>query len=190
MADRFKREITEKINEELASGRIYRADDDTNAVVMFTQPKHDDPSKPRFLLQAQPRNMWVEPNHTPMPDIKLILEEVGTCDFVSVADLKDGFHNIRMDENSEQHTIFICYMGQFRSRVMQQGDRNAPATMVRAINDIFKDMLYNGRAIYIDDLIIYTKTYKEHVALLRKVLQCLVDNKFWRKESKCQFFTK
>ena len=58
------------------------------------------------------------------------------------------------------------------------------------MNDIFKDMLYNGLAIYIDDLIIYTKTYKEYVALLRKVLQRLVDNKFWLKESKCQFFTK
>ena len=59
VGDPFKKEITEKINEELASGRIYRADDDTNAVVMFTQPKDDDPSKPRFLLQAQPRNMCV-----------------------------------------------------------------------------------------------------------------------------------
>ena len=81
-------------------------------------------------------------------------------------------------------------MRQFRSRVMQQGDRNALATIVRAMNDIFKDMLYNGLAIYINDLIIYTKTYEKHVALLRKVLQCLVDNKFWLKESKCQFFTK
>src|SRR5207237_7807337 len=119
---------------------------------MFTQPKYDDPSKPRFLLQVQPRNMLVEPNHTPMPDIKLILEEVGTYNFVSIADLRDGFHNIRIDENSEQHPTFICHLGQFRSRVMQQGDRNAPAIMVRGMNDIFKDMLHNGLAIYIDNL--------------------------------------
>src|SRR5437016_12926204 len=62
--------------------------------------------------------------------------------------------------------------------------------MVRAMNDIFKDMRYNGLAIYIDDLIIYTKPYEEHVALLRKVLRRLGNNKFWLKESQCQFFTK
>ena len=73
---------------------------------------------------------------------------------------------------------------------MQQGDRNAPATMVRAMNDIFKDMLYNGLAIYINYLIIYTKTCEEHVALRRKVQQCLVNNKVWLMESKYQFFIK
>jgi len=50
---------------------------------------------------------------------------------------------------------------------------------------VFKDLV-----IYIDDIIIFLDTYDEHVATLRKVLQRLLDEKFWLKASKCQFFTK
>jgi len=53
---------------------------------------------------------------------------------------------------------------------MQQGDRNAAATMVRAMYDIFKDMVLNDLVIYINDIMIFSDTYDEHVATLRKVL--------------------
>jgi len=62
---------------------------------------------------------------------------------------------------------------------MQQGDRNAPATMVRAMYEIFKDTVFKDLLIYIDDIIIFSDTYDEHVATLRKVLQQLLDGKFW-----------
>jgi len=81
-------------------------------------------------------------------------------------------------------------MGYYRSRIMQQGDRNPPATMVRAMYEIFKDMVFMELVIYIEDIIIFSDTYDEHVATLRIVLQRLLDEKFWLKASKCQFFTK
>jgi len=73
---------------------------------------------------------------------------------------------------------------------MQQGDRNAPATMVRAMYEIFKDMVFKDLVIYINDIIIFSDTYDEHVATSRKVLQRLLDERFWLKASKCQFLTK
>ena len=73
---------------------------------------------------------------------------------------------------------------------MQQGDCNAPATMVRAMNEIFRDMIFKDWIIYIDDIIISSPNYKEHVEALRRVLQCLQDQHFWLKESQFQFFTK
>jgi len=73
---------------------------------------------------------------------------------------------------------------------MQQGDRNAPATMLRAMYEIFKDMVFKDLVIYIDNIIIFSDTYDEHVATLRKVLQRLLDEWFWLKASKCQYFTK
>jgi len=81
-------------------------------------------------------------------------------------------------------------MGYYRSRIMQQGDRNAPATMVRAMYEIFKDMVFKDLVIYINDIIIFSDAYDEHVATLRKFLQRLLAEKFWSKASKCQFFTK
>jgi len=183
-------ELTEQLNEEEASGRIYRAEHDTNAVVLFIQAKRDDPTKPRRLLDARDRNDAVDPNHTPLPSIEELMELVAVRKYWSKIDLADGYHNIRIKEDLEQHSTLLTHMGLNRSRIMQQGDRNAPTTMVRAMHEIFKDMVFKDLVIYFDDIIIFSDTYDEHVATLRKVLQRLLDEKFWLKASKCQFFTK
>ena len=73
---------------------------------------------------------------------------------------------------------------------MQQGDYNAPAIMVRDMNEIFRDLIHEDLIIYIDDIIISSRNYKQHVESLRKVTQCQQDQQFWLKESKCQFFTR
>ena len=68
---------------------------------------------------------------------------------------------------------------------MSQGDSNAPGTMMEAMLDIFKDVVYQCLVIYIDNIIIYSRTYEEHVKDLKKVLQPLEEQKFYLKESKC-----
>jgi len=141
-------------------------------------------------LDAWDRNEAVDPNHTPLPSIEELMELVAARKYWSKIDLADGYHNIRIEEDSEQHSTFLTHMEYYRSCIMQQGDRNAPATMVRAMYKIFKDMVFKDLVIYIDDIIIFSDTYDEHVATLRKVLQQLLDEKFWLKASKCQFFTK
>ena len=77
-----------------------------------------------------------------------------------------------------------------RSRVMSEGDYDATGSMMEAMLDIFKDLVYQCLMIYIDNTIIYSRTYKEHVTQLKKVLQRLEEHKFYLKESKCQFFTR
>jgi len=118
------------------------------------------------------------------------MELVAPRKYWSQIDLVDGYHNIRIEEDSEQHSTFLTHMSYYRSRIMQQGDHNAPATMLRAIYEIFKDMVFKDLVIYIDNIIIFSDSYDEHVATLCKVLQQLLDEKFWLKASKCQFFTK
>ena len=73
---------------------------------------------------------------------------------------------------------------------MSQGDCNAPSTMMEAMLDIFNDVVYQCLVIYIDDITIYSRTYKEHVRDLKNILQRLEEQKFYLKESKCQFFTR
>jgi len=118
------------------------------------------------------------------------MELVAARKYCSKIDLADGYHNIRIEEHWEQHSTFLTDMGYYRSRIIQQGDRNAPATMVRAMYEISKDMVFKDLVIYINDIIIFSDTYDEHIATLWKVLQRLLDEKFWLKASKCQFFTK
>ena len=188
--DRFKQEITDKMNSEEIAGSVYRAEDDTNAVVMFTQPKRDRHKEPRFLLDCRPRHAVTITNHTPLPNIEEAIEFVAARPWWSKIDLTDGYHNIRIDPDSEKHTTFLCHIGHYRCRVMQQGDCNAPATLVRAMYEIFGDIIFQDLIIYIDDIIISSATYKAHVEALRRALQRLQDQQFWLQGSKCQFFTK
>jgi len=73
---------------------------------------------------------------------------------------------------------------------LQQGDRKSPATMVRAMYEVFKDMVFKDFVIYIEDIIIFLEKYDKHLARLRMVLQWQLDEKFWLKASKCKCFNK
>jgi len=168
---KFYAELTKQLTEEEASGWIYRAEYDTNAVVLFAQAKRDDSTKPWRILDARDQSEAVDPNHTPLPSIEELMELVAARKYWSKIDQADGYHNIRIEEDSEQHSTFLTHMGYFRSRIMQQGDCNAPATIVRATYKIYKDMVFKDLIIYIYDIIIFSDTYDEHVATLRKVLQ-------------------
>jgi len=127
---KFYAELTKQLNEEEGSGRVYHAEHDTNAVVLFVQAKRDDPTKPRRLLGARDRNDGFDLNHTPPASIEEFMDLVAARKYWSKIDLADGYYNIRIEEDSEQHSTFLTHMGYYRSRIMQQGDRNAPATMV------------------------------------------------------------
>jgi len=70
---KFNAELTRQHTEEQASGRIYRAEHDTNVVVLFVQAKWDDPTKPRHILDARDRNEAVDPNQTPLPSIEELM---------------------------------------------------------------------------------------------------------------------
>ena len=160
-----------QLTEEEASGWNYCAEHDTNAVVLFVQAKRDDPTKPRCILDARDRNEAVDPNHTPLLSIEELMELVTARKYWSKIDLADGYHNITIEEDLQQHSSFLTHMGYYCSRIMQQDDRNDPATMVRAMYEIFKDIVIKDLVIYIHDIIFFSDSYDEHLATLRKVLQ-------------------
>ena len=70
---------------------------------------------------------------------------------------------------------------------MPMGLTNAPATFMRAMNNLFADLLDNGVIIFLDDVLIYSATWSEHLALLRAVMDRLRQHQFYCKLKKCQF---
>ena len=156
---------------------------------MFTQLKRDRPKELRFLLDCRPRKAVTIQNHSPLPNIAQAIEIIAARPLCSKIDLTDGYHNIRIDPDSEKHPTLLCHMAHYRSRVLQQGDCNAPATMVRAMNTISRVMMHKDLIIYIDDIIISSRNNKQVVEALRKVLLRLPEQQFRLQASKCQFFT-
>ena len=76
-------------------------------------------------------------------------------------------------------------MAKFDSLVMQQGDCNAPAIMMRAMNYLFREI--KDQMIYLDDIFIANHTNEEHINTVRQVLQIVKQNDLWFNWHKCQF---
>jgi len=100
-------------------------------------------------------------------------DQVGDTQIFTKLDLKNGFHLIRVRKEDEWKTAFRTRYGHYQYRVMPFGLVNAPATFQTMMNEILWEFLDQGVVVYIDDSLIYCKTVKEHIILVRKVLQRL-----------------
>ena len=109
-----------------------------------------------------------------MPSMEQIKDFRGSRPFRHKLDLTDGYHNIRIHPGSVSDSTFTCHMAKFDSLVMQQGDCNATATMLRAMNYLFREV--KDRMIYIDNIFIATHTYEEHIHTIWQVLHIAKQN--------------
>jgi GTP-binding protein EngB required for normal cell division len=106
-------------------------------------------------------------------------------------DLRWGYNNVRIKEGDEWKAAFVCHRGSFEHVVMYFRLCNSPATFQTMMNKIFSDMA-DVMVIYIDDLMIYTKTdnIQEHEKLVKKVLKRLEEHDLFAKSEKCTFGVK
>ena len=142
---------------------------------MYTEPKRDKPPEARFLLDCIPRNLVTHDDKTPMPSMEQIEEFIGSRPFRSKLDLTDRYHDIKIHPDSVSDSTFTCHMAKFDSLGMQQDDCNAPATMMRAINYLLREV--KDQMIYLNDILIANHTYEEHINTIRQVLHMAKQNK-------------
>ena len=113
---------------------------------------------------------------------------MGTQHF-SCMDLKSGFWQVKMDEESRQYTAFtVGSMGVYKFLRMPYGLCNAPATFQHLMQNCLGELNLTSALIYLDDVIIYSKTEEEHLVRLRAVLEPFMENGLKLKPSKCNFF--
>ena len=120
-----------------------------------------------------------------MPSREEIKDFIVSVALRSKLDLTDGYQNIKIHPDSVSDWTFTCYEGKFDSLVMQQGDCNAPATMIRAMNYLFQNV--ENLMIYLDHILIANHTYEEYINTIKQVLQIANTNKVWLNRHKCQF---
>ena len=92
-----------------------------------------------------------------------------------------------MAPEDRHKTAFRTILGNFEWCVMPFGLKGAPSTFQAIMNSMFFDLLGNGVLVYMDDVLVYTKTFAEHLQLLDLVLQRLWEHKMCPKFSKCRF---
>ena len=115
-------------------------------------------------------------------------EKLAGSNYFTSLDLRSGYWQILIDPPDIKKTAFITRQGQFEWKVLTFGFCNAPSTFQRVMNQAFKGLLDKGVVVYLDDILIYSKTLHEHQRLVRQALQVLRKFRFYAKLKKCQFY--
>ncbi|GBG74153.1 hypothetical protein CBR_g17866 [Chara braunii] len=126
-------------------------------------------------------------NSYPMPRSDELFDRLAGNRFFTKIDLRSGYHQIRVAAADQPKTAFRSSFGHYEFTVMPFGLTNAPATFQRVMNDIFRDILDQYVLVYLDDILVYSRTLEEHLRHLRDVLHRLRIYGFYAKLSKCRF---
>lgn len=141
----------------------------------------------RMCIDYRALNKKTIKNRYPIPRIDEIIHELNGAVYLSKIDLRLGCHQIYMRKEDVEKTTFHCHYGHFEFLVMEFGLTNVPATFQFAMNIFFNRRLKKIVLVFFDDILIYSKTWKEHLEHLDIVLCILEQQYFYAKLSKCEF---
>ncbi|GBG78637.1 hypothetical protein CBR_g27863 [Chara braunii] len=141
----------------------------------------------KICIDYRGLNAIIVKNREPLPRIDDLLDRVQGCRYFSKIDLKSGYHQIAIRPEDQHKTAFQTSYGLYEFVVMPFGLCNAPGTFQHAMNRIFHDYLDKFIVVYLDDILVFSKTVEEHIAHLDKVLSLLRQHKFKINGEKCEF---
>lgn len=183
MAER--REVEKQVQELLEAGRIVPSSSSYGAPVLFV-PKPD--GSMRMCIDYRELNKITVKNKYPMPRIDDLMDNLSGAKYFSSLDLTSGYHQLRLRGTDVEKTAFNTHIGKFEWKVLPFGLTNAPAVFQTAMHRIFGSYLNRFVCVYLDDILIFSKTEEEHLRHLKMVLQLLKDNDLKAKMKKCEFF--
>ncbi|KAL4034958.1 hypothetical protein IC575_003632 [Cucumis melo] len=144
----------------------------------------------RLCIDYRELNKVTVKNRYPLPRIDDLFDQLQGATVFSKIDLRSGYHQLRIKDGDVPKTTFRSRYGHYAFVVMSFGLTNAPAVFMDLMNRVFREFLDTFVIVFIDDILIYSKTEAEHEEHLRIVLQTLRNNKLYAKFSKCEFWLK
>ncbi|KAL4010549.1 hypothetical protein IC575_030050 [Cucumis melo] len=137
----------------------------------------------RLCIDYRELNKVTVKNRYPLPRIDDLFDQLQGATVFSKIDLRSGYHQLRIRDGDIPKTAFRSRYGHYEFVVMSFGLTNAPAVFMDLMNRVFKDFLDSFVIVFIDDILIYSKTEAEHDEHLHQVLETLRANKLYAKFS-------
>ncbi|KAL0543835.1 hypothetical protein IC582_018940 [Cucumis melo] len=187
MAPAELKELKVQLQELLDKGFIRPSVSPWGAPVLFVKKKD---GSMRLCIDYRELNKVTVKNRYPLPRIDDLFDHLQGATVFSKIDLRSGYHQLRIKDEDIPKTAFRSRYGHYEFIVMSFGLTNAPAVFMDLMNRVFREFLDTFVIVFIDDILIYSKTEAEHEEHLRMVLQTLRDNKLYAKFSKCEFWLK
>ena len=123
----------------------------------------------------------------PLPRIEDSFDLLSGAKFFSTLDLGSGYYQIAMAPEDQEKTAFSCPYGSFHYLRMPQGLKSAPATFQRLMQVTLDEVIFKSVLVYLDDIMIYSKTFEEHLEQVDRVLELIIEAGLKLKPSKCTF---
>ncbi|GJP80461.1 hypothetical protein CLOP_g10671, partial [Closterium sp. NIES-67] len=179
------KEAKQQIEEYLRKGWIEPSASLYEAPILFVNKKGGGL---RMCVDYRALNNITIKNRYPLPRIEDLFDRLQGAQWFSALDLAQGYHQLRFTEEDVPKTVFRSPFGHFQWRVLSFGLTNAPASFQRAMNDVFREAIGHFVLVYLDNILVYSKTEEEHTQRLKWVLGKLREHKFYARLWKCHFY--
>lgn len=180
-----KRQKVEECVQEMLQDKIIQPSSSSWSSPITLTDKRDGST--RFCVDYRKLNAITRKDAHPLPLIQDVFDQVAGSKIFSTLDLKSGYWQVPMESSSIPKTAFSCHLGLFEFLRMPFGLTNAPAIFQRAMNKVLTGLIGRCCMVYIDDIVVFSKTPEEHAQHLQQVFECLRKAGLQLKPSKCSF---
>uniref|UniRef100_A0A0A8ZHA2 Reverse transcriptase domain-containing protein n=1 Tax=Arundo donax TaxID=35708 RepID=A0A0A8ZHA2_ARUDO len=168
----------------LENGIIQHSSNPFSSLVLLVKKKYESY---RFCVDYRHLNALTQKGKYLVPIIDEFLDELAYASWFSSLDLTAGFHQILLQQGEEYKTAFQTHGGHYEFRVMAFGLTGAPNTFQNAMNSSLAPLLRKCVLVFFDDILVYSRTYEDHIMHLRLVLELLAKDHWKVKLSKRSF---
>ncbi|KAD2392822.1 hypothetical protein E3N88_39799 [Mikania micrantha] len=185
MAPLELKELKEQLQELLELGFIRPSVSPWGAPVLFVKKKD---TTMRLCIDYRELNKITIRNRHPLPRIDDLFDQLQGAKCFSKIDLMSGYHQLKIKDSDISKSAFRTCYGHYEFVVMPFGLTNAPTVFMDLMNRVFHDCLDEFVIVFIDDILVYSRSKEEHEEHLRTILGILLKKKLYAKFSKCDFW--
>ena len=183
-SDRELTETRRQITDYLDAGHIRPSTSSFGAPVLLVRKKD---GSMRMCIDYRALNDITLKNTFPLPRIDDLHDRLQNAYYFTKLDLYSGYHQIPVKQTDQYKTAFTSRYGTYEFIVMPFGLTNAPSTFQTAMNSLFFDWLDDFVIVYLDDILIYSRTRELHLHHVKLVLERLAQHQWYCKLKKCEF---
>lgn len=187
LAESEKQELRQLIEALLAEGTIRPSSSPYSSPVLMVKKRSGEK---RLCVDYRALNKITVKDSYPLPIIEELVDRLSGYEYLTVLDFRAGYHQIKMAADSIPFTAFITPEGKYEYVKVPFGLASSPFVFQRTVNEILGTLRFDKVLVYLDDVLIPSKTMEEGIQLLQKVLNLFQKHNVTLNLSKCRFLEK